>query len=249
VKRGLLMVSALILALSGIFTGCSSSPKLTLIMPSSNSFAIGDVTVAVGLTNFKIVDKQGQAAVKGEGHLHYFMDVAAPTAPGKPAVTEAGTWVTTIETKYTWHNVGGGSHTFSVELVNNDHTPLNPPVVVTKTILVIPEIGLPRAVILTPRDGAVLSAGEITIKTEVSNFNLVDKIGQPNVSHEGHLMYFIDLQSPYARPPAPGVSSAANSYTWKNVPAGRHTFTIELVNNDNSVLDSSVTTTIAVTVQ
>jgi hypothetical protein len=248
-KHNPLMVPVLILALSGMITGCSSSPKLTLIMPTSNSFAIGDQTIEVNVLNFKLVDKQGQKAVNGEGHLNYFMDVAAPTAHGKPAETEPGAWVASTETKYIWHNVGGGSHIFSVELVNNDDTPLDPPVVVTKTILVIPEVGLPQAVILTPRDGAVLSAGDITITTQVANFNLVDKNGQPNVSHEGHLVYFIDLQSLYARPPAPGVSTADDSYTWKSVPAGRHTFTIELVNNDNSALDTPVMTTIAVTIQ
>jgi plastocyanin len=94
----------------------------------------GDVKISVKPSNFNIVNKMGQPAASGEGHIHYFMDVAAPTAPGKPAVTANGTWVTTTDTSYTWHDVSPGMHNFSIELVNNDHTPLNPPVVDTVLI-------------------------------------------------------------------------------------------------------------------
>ena len=236
--------------------GCTQAvPSLKMTAPVGNSFAIGDVTVSVDVSNFKIVAKQGQVAVKGEGHLHYFMDVPAPTAQGKLAVTQAGTYAHVTSEAYTWHNVGGGSHTFSVELVNNDHTPLNPPVVVTKTILVIPEIGTPQAVILTPRDGAVLPAGDITIATQVSNFNLVDKLGQPNAAREGHLHYFIDMDAPTTQgQPAVGpqgsyVATAQDSNTWKNVKAGTHTFSIELVNNDHTPLNPPVVAKITVTLQ
>jgi hypothetical protein len=229
--------------------GCmQATPSLKITAPTGNAFAIGDVTVSVAVSNFKIFDKQGQAAVKGEGHLHYFMDVIAPTTQDQPAVTEAGTYAHVTATSYTWHNVGGGSHTFSVELVNNDHTPLNPPVVATQTILVIPEIGAPQAVILTPRDSAALGAGDITITTQVSNFNLVDKLGQPNASHEGHLIYFMDAPTVQGQT-AVGVATDQNSYTWTSVKAGTHTFAIELVNNDHTPLDPRVVANITITVQ
>lgn len=231
--------------------GCAqATPSLKITAPAGNSLAIGDVTVSVDVSNFKIVDKQGQAAVKGEGHLHYFMDVTAPTALGKPAVTEPGTYAHVASESYIWHNVGGGSHTFSVELVNNDHTPLDTPIVATKTILVIPEIGTPQAVILTPRDGAVLLTGDITIATQVSNFNMVDKLGQPNAAREGHLTYFMDVDAQTAQgQSAVGIATAQDSYTWTNVKAGTHTFTIELVNNDNTPLNPPVVAQITITVQ
>jgi hypothetical protein len=87
----------------------------------------GDITVTAQVTNFKIVDKLGQANVPGEGHLHFFLDVNAPTAQGKPAVPTGGNWTPVAGTTYTFKNVTEGTHTISVELVNNDHTPLNPP--------------------------------------------------------------------------------------------------------------------------
>jgi glucose/arabinose dehydrogenase len=57
------------------------------------------------------------------------MDVVPPTTPGQPAITAPGTYVPTTATSYTWTNVSAGRHNFSVALVNNDHTPLVPPVV------------------------------------------------------------------------------------------------------------------------
>lgn len=36
----------------------------------------------------------------------------------------------------TWQSVAAGTHTFSVELINNDHTPLSPPVV-AKVVVVV----------------------------------------------------------------------------------------------------------------
>lgn len=89
----------------------------------------GDITVVAQVTNFKIVDKLGEANVPGEGHLHFFLDVNPPTAQGKPAIPASGDWAPTAGTTYTFKNVTEGTHTIAVELVNNDHTPLNPPAV------------------------------------------------------------------------------------------------------------------------
>src|SRR5207247_3086523 len=38
--------------------------------------------------------------------------------------------------EYTWPNVSAGEHTFAVQLVNNDHTPLRPPVIAQVTVTV-----------------------------------------------------------------------------------------------------------------
>ncbi len=206
------------------------------------------------VSNFKLADRLGQPNLLGEGHIHYFMDVNAPTTAGQPAVTAAGTYAATVSTSYTWSNVGGGSHTFSVELVNNDHTPLVPPVVQSVTLLVIPEIGPPGMVILSPRDGAILSAGDITVTAQVANFNLVDKLGQPNTPREGHLHYFLDVTAPTA-PGKPAVTTpgtyaatASDSYTWKNVSPGMHTLSVELINNDHTPLELPVVATVMINV-
>jgi plastocyanin len=252
-----LVLLALILIPLAALTACSKTPTVTttatpttpaIIISSPTGGVvpqIGDVTVSVQVTNFTLVNKLGLANAAGQGHIHYFMDVDAPTTAGKPAVTAAGTYAATPDISYTWHNVGGGPHKFSVELVNNDHTPLNPPVVATVNVTVLPEIGPSSLVIVSPRNGATVTPGDVMITVQVSNFNVVDKQGQPSVSHEGHLHYFLDVQAPTTQ----GQPAIPTSGTWAHVSdtmytftvsIGTHTVYVELVNNDHTPLNPPV---------
>lgn len=107
----------------------SSAPSLSILAPTAGSVVIDpNVSIQVQVAGFKLADKIGQTNVPGEGHLAYFIDSTAPTAPGQPATTAPGTYAQTAATLYQWPNVPDGVHVFSVELVNNDGTPLSPPV-------------------------------------------------------------------------------------------------------------------------
>jgi hypothetical protein len=243
------------LPLGGCATAAEIAPRITFIMPPGNVYGIGDLPVSVSVANFTVVDKQGQAAVAGEGHLHYYLDVDAPAAPGKPAIATPGTWVTTASKSYTWHNVGSGSHRVSVELVNNDHTPLNPPVVATTTVTVVPEPGDPRIVILSPLGGISLKAGDLTVSVEVNNFSLSEANEEsPPILNEGQVFYFMDIQAPTDPGkqilPDSGVfaSTTDTTYTFKNVAPGSHTIWVELANDDGTPLTPAVVATITVVV-
>jgi hypothetical protein len=88
-----------------------------------------EVQVACTIHNFKMNDDSiGQQNVSGEGHLIYYFDVQPPTAPGQPALTEAGTYKISTDDFHVWSGVTPGRHMFSIQIVNNDNTPLNPPV-------------------------------------------------------------------------------------------------------------------------
>ncbi len=116
--------------------------------PSATSAAKpGAVNIMVSIepANFNVVNKQGQAAAAGEGHIHYFLDSIPPTFPFQVSVPTAGSWVHVETTSYTWMNVLPGFHLLVAELVNNDHTSLNPPVVVASTIMVMPAGAPPSA--------------------------------------------------------------------------------------------------------
>jgi len=89
----------------------------------------GDVTVIVLVRNFSVVNRIGEKNRPGEGHLVYFKDVTPPTTPGTMAITRPGTYQISSQTRCTWYNVSPGTHTFAVELVNNDNTPLVPAVI------------------------------------------------------------------------------------------------------------------------
>jgi predicted lipoprotein with Yx(FWY)xxD motif/plastocyanin len=139
----LFSVALIIMALVAL-AACSSygskTPSIEVTSPVNGStIPAGNVTVSVQVSNFNLVDKLGQPNVSGEGHIHYFLDYPAPTEQGKPAIPPSGanvTWAATPAMSYTFDNVGPGSHTIYVELVNNDHTPLNPPVVESVTFTV-----------------------------------------------------------------------------------------------------------------
>jgi outer membrane protein assembly factor BamB len=130
-----------------------AAPQVGISRPADGGTVEGTtVVVTAWVKNFDLANELGHANVAGEGHLHYFMDVQAPTIQGQPAITTPGTYAPTPYAYYVWTNVTTGMHTFSVELVNNDHTPLNPPVVDSVTVNVVP---LPPGA--TPEPTPVLS--------------------------------------------------------------------------------------------
>ena len=115
--------------------GDDKGTSIEIISPQDGTTVAGDnVTVTVQVTGFNIVDKQGQANVPGEGHVHFYLDVAAPTTPGQPAVPTSGKWAHISGTTYTFVSVPAGTHTISAQLVNNDHTPVIPPKVYIITV-------------------------------------------------------------------------------------------------------------------
>ncbi len=137
-SKHVLVSTLFILAVMAFFIlPACAAPEIKILEPKEGSeVPAGNVTVTVEVSGFNIVDKQGQAKVEGEGHIHYFMDEAIPTASGKPAVV-AEKYIHTVNTSYTWQNVTPGMHNFSVELVNNDHTPLDPPVLSLNNVRVV----------------------------------------------------------------------------------------------------------------
>ncbi len=105
----------------------SGMPMITIISPQEGATVpSGNVTVMVNVTGFNLVNMLGAANVAGEGHIHYYMDVPVPETPTKPAITSPGTYAPTANTSFIWIDVKPGLHNFSVQLVNNDHTPLIP---------------------------------------------------------------------------------------------------------------------------
>lgn len=119
-------------------------PSLKISSPADgSSLPQGQVTVTVQVSDFNIVNKEGQPAETDEGHVLFFLDVTAPTAPGHAATTERDTYASVAGTSYTWSSVPPGLHKLSAELVNNDNTPLEPPQVVEITVTIIPDTPTP----------------------------------------------------------------------------------------------------------
>lgn len=107
-------------------------------------------------------------------------------------------------------------------------------------------ITTPQAMIVQPKEGAVLKTNNVNISAKVQNFNLIKGSGVQNTTGGGYINYYMDVPAPTAsgKPTftASGTyaQSGNTSYTWKNVSAGMHNFSIELVNSNNTPLTPPV---------
>ena len=111
-------------------------PVATLLSPTNgDTIPAGNVQVRIYLQNFNMVPPgSAKPNAANEGHAIYYLDANPPTTPGESAFTENGTYVESTATQYTWTNVQPGQHTFSLQLVNNDGTPLFGPLAVRATV-------------------------------------------------------------------------------------------------------------------
>ena len=256
----------IIVAACAVLAGCTTTPSTTgtptisISSPQNGAtLPAGNVTVTAQVTNFSVVDKQGQANVAGQGHVHFYLDVTPPTDPAKPAIPTDpnAVWAHVSGTTYTFTNVSAGSHTIAVQLVNNDHTPISPIVTDTVTVTVTAPAGAASVMIASPQNGATVPAGNVTVNAMTTNFSVVDKQGQASVPGQGHLHFYMDvnpLPSAAGQPAIPPNANAVwahvsgTTYTFTNVTPGQHTFSVQLANNDHTpvipVASDSVTVTV-----
>lgn len=112
-----------------------TTPQAMIIQPKEGAvLSTNNVNISAKILNFNLNKVSGGQSTTVQGYISYFMDVPVPTAAGKPAFTASGTYVQSGNTSYTWKNVSAGMHNFSIELVNGNNTPLNPPVADTVTV-------------------------------------------------------------------------------------------------------------------
>jgi hypothetical protein len=235
-----------VLVLLSALAGCTSpTPSLTILSPQDGATVpAGDVTVTIQAGHFRIVDRQGRANAEGEGHVHFYLDAGTvPSTPGAPAIPAApeARWAAVAGTDYTFTDVPPGNHTFTVQLVNNDRTPVIPLAYrsVTVTVPVPPS---PSVTFLSPQDGATIAAGDIPVTLQVDNFRIVNPDHQENIAGEGHLHYYVDVGTVPFVPgnpaiPAPNIpwgEVTDTAFTLPDLPPGIHTLSVQLVNNDHT---------------
>lgn len=109
-----------------------AEPDLRIIAPVTGEIIEGTtVRVRVEVRNLKLVDfAQKPKNAPGEGHIHMWLD----TDPSDQS--KAIEVVTPEDVVFT--NVPYGTHTLTVEVRNNDHSPLSPPLIRTVRFVTVP---------------------------------------------------------------------------------------------------------------
>jgi hypothetical protein len=252
----LLIISVLgMILLTASSCGYSTANKPTVkVNTAPTGAAAGDVVIRADVANFNLTDEAGNINAPDQGHIIYYLDTNVPTYYDHSATSPAGTFAIASDTSHTWSGVTPGEHTFAVQLVKADDTPLPAPVTDSITINVGPPSGNPGLKAINPADGTTLPPGNIVVEVQVENFIISQKdMGVINRLGEGHLIYYFDEEPPVdAGSPAlteTSVVSADTRYLWKNVSEGKHTLAVQMVNNNDTPLDKPVTQTISLDVQ
>lgn len=97
--------------------GSVATPNITILSPANNATG-SSFNMVVSVANFELKPvPTTPGKVAGQGHIHYLVDGKNPE--GEYA---------THQRNYTFSDLAPGNHTLRAELVNHDHTPLDPPV-------------------------------------------------------------------------------------------------------------------------
>ena len=196
------------------------APRLRIVSPpASPAWASSSVELRIAKGNFTFnAQAVGGPAVPGEGHYHVF-------------VNGAYTGFGTAEFFNLTGLVPRGRFDIRVELAQNDHTLVLPPVF--DEVAIVTAAGAPEFRLQASLKGAQVDASSLRAAFTLANFTLdPGAIGQAAVAGEGHYLVFLDgtLLGP----------GTANPVVLTDLAPGSHTVVLELVENDGTPLGPRV---------
>jgi hypothetical protein len=112
----------------------AEGPSILIASPTNGAMLDGsEITVTVDVIAFRLVNKPAQGVQPGEGRLLFYVDPReGPVNPDLPAGTAQAS--SAQMSRHTCRNVSPGCHQFSVQLIDNDGTPMEQPKAVTVTV-------------------------------------------------------------------------------------------------------------------
>jgi len=146
------LMAVLALCLLTALPSHAAGAELTILSPMNGEQVLGDsIRVVFQVTGMQLMPstiplaeagKHPEANKPDEGHLHFMLDLQPPVVWGSAD-------------PYTFNNVPAGEHQLSVELVNNDHSSLTPPMIRQLRVTVAGAQGSPAPnVVMLPNTGA-----------------------------------------------------------------------------------------------
>ncbi len=110
------------------------TPSINIVSPAAGSTVSGDFTVEVQVSNFEVSEPLfGKANIAGYGHWHLNVDSTTQGMMGMATMlgmSGGDTFQASTE------GLSPGKHTFFAMLVDDQHAPLNPPVVAQVDLVV-----------------------------------------------------------------------------------------------------------------
>jgi Domain of unknown function (DUF4399)/Family of unknown function (DUF6130) len=124
------------------------APSVVILSPKTGATVGPDFDVSFAVFNFAMVQPYGQSDAPNEGHIHVLVD---------------GNYNQLVASVETVHLTGlsGGSHTITLQLVNNDHTPISPAVSASISVTVSSATGTIAAAGLTTGELAGIGLGAL----------------------------------------------------------------------------------------
>lgn len=250
--RFVLVVLALTLALSLTAALAQGKPAIKVMSPAAGAkITSSDIPVTVEVANFKLAPLAvGLPDKAGEGHIHVMIDGMN--------MGVLFNFYTTPSFTLPGQGIAPGKHKLIFDLASNTHVDMEDtaqeveidyqPTSPKAAPEAIANAGIPEAQIVSPSDGATVGP-KVTIQVKPTNFTpALDLEGKPNLKGYGHYHVFVDMpamtgggggamMSMAGMVLMPGSNSFdVNLSAW---PAGKHTLTVELVQNDHTPIEGA----------
>lgn len=208
----------------------SAKPSFQVKGVSEGGIVYSDqLKVSVVAVNHALKDFRTNTQAKpGEGHIHLWLDTDAsdPKAAVKSFTGEP----------VVFDKLAPGDHTLTVQLVNNDHSPIQPEV---KQVIKFKSAKAPGLEVTGPKEGETIRGTTVTVSTKVTDLNLVDFRSNPKAAvGEGHVHIWLDSDTSDAKAAYKQINS--DPVTFENVLPGEHTLTVQLVGSDHKPLQPEV---------
>jgi len=256
------IILALALTMSVTAALAQGKPAIKVLSPAaSEKITSTDIPVKVEVANFKLSPAHvGLPDKSGEGHIHVMID-------GMNMGVLFNFYTTTSFT-LPGQGIAPGKHKLIFDLASNTHVDMEDTVQEVEIDYqptspkaapeAITNAGTPEVQIVSPADGATVGP-KFSIQVKPTNFTpSLDLEGKPNLKGYGHYHVFVDMPAMTEGGGGAMMSMAgmvlmpgSNSFdvdlsAW---PAGKHTLTVELVQNDHTPIEGAKPAMISINLQ
>ena len=250
--RLVLVILALVFGMSITLALAAGKPAIKVLSPAASAkITSTDIPVKVEVANFKIAPLAvGLPDKAGEGHIHVMIDGMNMGVLFNfyttPSFTLPGTGIAPGKHKLIF-DLASNTHVDmedTAQEVEIDYQPASPKAAPEP----VANAGTPEVQVVSPADGATVGP-KVTIQVKPSNFTpALDLEGKPNLKGYGHYHVFVDMPAMTAGGGGAMMSMAgmvlmpgSDSFdvdlsAW---PAGKHTLTVELVQNDHTPIEGA----------